>query len=245
MHTTPPSPEHTPGQAASGAGPAGSEQDREPRGPNLFVRLGQVFFSPGALFEALRARPVWLDVMILLILSSFASQALIPEERFREIFMQQLPPGSDPADAEQIMDFTRRFGTLLATVSLPIATAVVAGTISLAYNVVLGGEARFKQLFSATVHAFVILTAGGFLVLGLILAGGEQVVLSPALLFPDLGNGFFARMAGRINIFAIWTSIVLGIAVSKMYPKRSAGGATVFLLFMYMILVGLSALPGG
>jgi hypothetical protein len=133
----------------------------------------------------------------------------------------------------------------LAAVWLPLATAVVAGSISLAYNVILGGEARFKQLYSATAHGFLILTAGGFIVLGLLLAGGEQVVMSPALVFPDLGNGYFARLAYRMNIFAIWTSLALGIAVSKMYPKRSATGATIYLLVLYTILVGLSAIPGG
>jgi hypothetical protein len=216
-----------------------------PKGPNLLVRIGQVFFSPGALFEALRARPVWIDVMIVLIICSVASQMLIPEARFREIFMQQMPPGTDPAGAERIMDVTRKFGPALAAISLLLASLVIAGIIILQYNVILGGEARFKQLFSVATHSLLILTAGGFLILGLILAGGEQVVLSPALLFPDLGDGFLARVANRVNIFAIWTCVVLGIGVSKMYPKRSAFGGTMFLLVWYTILISLSSIPGG
>ena len=219
--------------------------DPSPRAPSLPVRMGQIFFSPGDLFDALRERPVWLDMMIVLIVCAVASQLVIPEERFRELFMQQMPPGTDPADAESIIDFSRRFGAIMSAVFMPVSAAVIAGVLILNYNVILGGEARFRQLFSAVTHSFLILTAGGFLVLGLILAGGDQVVLSPALLFPDLGDGYLARIAYRINIFAVWTSVVLGIAVGRVYPKRSAGAATGFLLFLYMIVVGLSALPGG
>lgn len=217
----------------------------EPKAPNLLVRIGQVFMSPGKLFEALRDRPVWLDVAILLVILSAASQLLIPEERYREIFMSQMPPEADPADAERLMGFFRQWGIAFAVIWLPIATAIVAGLLSLAYNVMLGGEAKFRQLFSAVMHSFVVLTAGGFVVLALILMGGEQVVISPALLFPDLGDGYFARLAYRINVFAIWTSVLLGIAVSKMYPKRSAFGVTVYLLVLYTIMIGLTVIPGG
>ena len=222
-----------------------SSGDEPTRAPNLIVRVGQVFFSPGDLFQALKTRPVWIDVLILLLVASVASQLLIPEERFREIFMQQMPPDSDPEDAERLMGFMRQWGLAVAVIWLPLAIAVVAGAISLAYNVVLGGEARFRELFSAAAHSFLILTAGGFVVLGLLLAGGEQVVLSPALLFPDLGNGYLARFAYRINIFAVWTCVVLGIAVRTFYPRRSAVAATVYLLVLYFIIVGASAIPGG
>ncbi|MDH3733618.1 MAG: YIP1 family protein [Gemmatimonadota bacterium] len=224
---------------------ASNPPEETARGPNLLVRIGQVFFSPGALFEALRARPVWIDVMILLLIASAASQMLLPEERFRELFMQQMPPDTDPADAEQIMGFMRRWGIGVAVIWLPIATAVVAGMISLAFNVVMGGEARFRELYSAVVHAFVILTVGGFVVLGLLLMGGEQVVLSPALILPDMGNGYLARFLARINVFAVWTCIVLGIAVSKLYSGRSAFGGAMYLLVLYGIIVGASAIAGG
>ncbi|MFV1986288.1 MAG: YIP1 family protein [Gemmatimonadota bacterium] len=246
MHTPNQPPDPTRGVGADVPGGAALHAEPDiPKGPNLFVRIGQVFFSPGELFNALKARPVWIDVMIVLVVLSVASQMLIPEARFREIFMTQLPPGTELEDAERIMEFTRKFGTAVAAISLFLASLVIAGLIILQYNVILGGEARFKQLFSAVTHSLLILTAGGFLTLALILAGGDQVVLSPALLLPDLGDGFLARVAYRINIFAIWTSVVLGIAVSKMYPKRSAFGGTMFLLVWYTILISLSSIPGG
>lgn len=232
-------------EGRSGTQPPLESAGETPRPSNLFVRIGQVFFSPGALFESLRARPVWIDVMIVLLVATIASQVLIPEERYREIFMQQMPPDSDPEDAERLMGFLRQWGIAVAAIWLPLATATIAGFISLAYNVILGGEARFSQLFSAVAHSLLILTAGGFVVLGLLIAGGEQVVLSPALLLPELGDGYIARFLSRINVFAVWTCVVLGIAISKFYPKRTAFGGTTYLLVLYLALTAASAIPGG
>jgi len=213
-----------------------------PPSPNLFVRVVQVFVSPGVLFDSLKRRPVWVDALVLLIVLAVAAQLLIPEETLRRLMEAQLPAGSDPEQLDRVIDFTRNWGVALAAISTPISIAVVSGLLILAYNVILGGDATFRQLFSATTHSFLVLTAGGLLTLGLVLAGGDQVVISPARLLPDLGSGYWARFAYRINVFAIWNSIVLGIAVKRMYPKRSAGGATAYLLVLYAIVVAVSSL---
>lgn len=210
--------------------------------PNMLVRIAQVFVSPAVLFDSLKRHPVWIDVMLLLMVSAVAAQLLIPEETLRSLMEAQVPAGSDPEQLDRIVGFTRAWGAPLAAVSTPVSIAVVAGILILAYNVMLGGEATFRQLFSATTHAFLILTAGGFLALGLVLMGGDQVVISPAALLPDLGDGYLARFAYRTNVFAIWNSIVLGIAVSRIYPKRSAGGAAAYLLVLYTLVVALSAI---
>lgn len=228
------------------ASTAGSQ---EPRVPNLIVRIGQVFVSPGRLFEALAARPVWVDVLALLVVSGIAAQLLLPEETFREIFAAQVPPNADPAQVERMIGFMRKWGLAVGIISLPVSVSVVAGILLLAYNVILGGEGTFRQLFSATTHAFLIVSAGGWLVLGLILLfGSQQVVLSPALAIEglvDLGSGYLSRFAYRINIFSLWTCAVLGIAVSRIYPRRSAAPAAIYVGVLYLLVVALSAIPGG
>lgn len=228
--------------------PAGSKGP-EPGAPNLLARIVQVFVSPGALFEALAARPVWLDVFLLLIASGVASQIALPEETFREIFALQVPPNTDPEQLERIIGFMRTWGLWVGILSLPVALCVVAGALLLAYNVILGGEGTFRQLFSATAHAFLILSLGGWIVLGLIVfLDSRQVVLSPALAIEglvDLGSGYLSRFVYRMNIFALWTCGVLGIAVHKVYPKRSAAGAAIYLLVLYLLIVAVSVIPGG
>lgn len=213
--------------------------------PPLPVRVARVFTAPGPLFERLKERPAWVGVLILLIVVGAGASLLLPESAYRAMIAQQMPPNAEPAQVEGAVRFWRTFGPVLSAVLTPVSIGLVAGLLILAYNVVLGGEATYRQLFSATAHAYVILTAGGLVTLALLVAGGEQVVMSPALLLPDLGTGYLARFLGRINIFAVWTMIVLGVAVSRIYPRRSAGGAVAYLGVLYALLVGLSAIPGG
>ena len=213
--------------------------------PSLPVRIVQVFTSPGTLFERLKERPVWLGVLLLLVAVGAVANLLLPDEALRTIVEQNMPPGSDPSQVDDMVGISRTWGMVFAVVGTPVSAALVAGLLILAYNVVLGGEASFRQLFSATVHSYVILTVGGLITLGLLIAGGTQIVMSPALLLPDLGDGYLARFIERINIFAIWTSVVLGIAISRIYPGRSAGGAIAYLLVLYMVLIALVSIPGG
>lgn len=218
----------------------------EATAPALPVRLISVFTSPGALFEKLAARPVWLDVLILLVVVNIVATMIVPEEMMRSAIETQLGPDATAEQIDAAMGITRSFGLVFAALGAPISIAVVAGLLILAYNVVMGGDATYRQLFSATSHGFIILVVGGLLTIFLAIArGGEAVVLSPALLIPGLGENYFARVLQRINVFAIWNCIVLGIAVSKIYPKRGAGGATAYLLVWYLLLIGVSALAGG
>lgn len=213
--------------------------------PSLPVRVVQVFTSPGKLFDALKERPVWLGVLVVLIVVGVVAGFLVPEEAWRSMIADQMPPDADPEQIEGTVRFWSTVGPVLGVILTPVSIALVAGLLILAYNVVLGGEASFRQLFSATTHAYVILTVGGLVGLGLLAATGEQQVMSPALLLPEMGEGYLARFLERINIFALWTIVVLGIAVSRIYPKRSAGGGIAYLLVLYLLLIALTAIPGG
>lgn len=213
--------------------------------PSLPVRIVQVFTSPGKLFDALKVRPVWLGVLVVLIVVGVVAGFLVPEEAWRSMIADQMPPDADPEQIEGTVRFWSTVGPVLGVILTPVSIALVAGLLVLAYNVVLGGEASFRQLFSATTHAYVILTVGGLVGLGLLAATGEQQVMSPALLLPEMGEGYLARFLERINIFALWTIVVLGIAVSRIYPKRSAGGGIAYLLVLYLLLIALTAIPGG
>lgn len=213
--------------------------------PGLPVRIVQVFTAPGRLFDALKERPAWVGVLLLLVVVGAVANLLLPDEALRTIIERSMPPDADSGQVDQMVGFSRTWGVLFAIFGTPLSVAAVAGILILAYNVVLGGEASYRQLFSATAHSYVILTAGGLITLGLLVAGGTQVVMSPALLLPDLGDGYLARFLERINIFALWTIAVLGIAVSCIYPKRSVGGAMAYLLVLYLLLIALVAIPGG
>lgn len=210
-------------------------------------RLFQVFAAPAELFDRLRECPVWIDVLVLLVAASVASSFLIPEEAMRAMMEAQMPPDAGPEQVDQMMRFARGWSLVFAFVGTPIVVAAVAGFAILVFNVLLGGEATYRQLFSATAHAFVIYTAGALLALALLLGsgGGQLVTPSLHLLVPGLSEGYLFRFLRGLNLFSLWSAIVLGIAVSRIYPKRSAGPAATLFLGAYVAIIALIALPGG
>ena len=221
--------------------------------PSLPVRIAQVFVAPGTLFDALRQRPAWVGAVVGLIVVGAAAQLvsplLIPEEVRRAVIENQMiAPGMDPAAAEQQvafwLDMAPVVGAGAAVVITPIVTALIAGLLMLAFNVILGGEATFRQLFSACAHASYVNLAGGLLAFALMMLGSETPILSPGLFLPEI-EGFIGRFLNGINVFAVWTCGVLGVAVSRIYPGRSVAAGTTYLLVLYLLLTAAGAAAAG
>lgn len=228
----------------SGGSTTGSGGEGEPL-PDLIARIGQVFFSPGALFDRLKRNPVWVGILVLLVVISFGSNLLVPEEIFRQALEAQMGEEVEPEQVEQALGFVKIWGRAMAVVGPPLMIAAIAGLLILIFNVLMGGEATYRQLFSATAHSFVIYTVGGLITLALILARGDvDVSLSLGLLVPGL-EGYPGRFLGRLNVFSLWTAAVLGIAVSRLYPGRSSGSAAGLLIGVYAVLVAIFAAFGG
>lgn len=251
---TPPSAPPPPAGApapTSGTGRSGGGGD-EGRLPHLAVRFGQVFFAPGELFERLRERPAWIGAILLLVGLNLLAVLLMPQDLLRQMMEGQLPAGVDPAQAREQMDAMMRFGrisSLIGAFVMPLlATAVIAGVVIAIYNGILAGEASFRQVFSVTAHASFIYAVGGLLVLGLMIARGEPgAALSLHLLVPGLEEGYPRRLLQGLGFFGLWTSVVLAIGVTRLYPKRSPGGAAAVLLGLYVAFKALLAvfdLPG-
>lgn len=237
--------------------PESSDASVEEHGiPSLPVRIVQVFVSPAALFDALRRKPAWMGALVGLILVGVAAQLLTPvvlsEEAWRQVIETQVggaaASGADQAAVEQQMEFLLDWGPALGAGSVivitPLWLCVLAGLLLIAFNVILGGEASFKQLLSAAAHAMYIGTAGGLVSIGLMAVGAEITTLSPGLFLPEM-EGFIGRFLNGINVFSVWTCGVLGVAVSRLYPGRSVAAGTTYLLVLYLILVAAIAVFSG
>lgn len=236
--------------------PESSDASVEEHGiPSLPVRIVQVFVSPAALFDTLRRQPAWMGATLALIGLSIALQFLtpviVPEEILRRAAEARIadfiPAGADPEVLEQQVDaaVTPGVSVVVGTIIMtPIVLSLIAGLLLIAFNVILGGEASFKQLLSAAAHAMYIGTAGGVVSIGLMAVGAEIVTLSPGLFLPEM-EGFIGRFLNGINVFSVWTCGVLGVAVSRFYPGRSVAAGTTYLLVLYLIFVAAIAVFSG
>ena len=214
--------------------------------PNIFTRIVQVFVSPGELFERLKYNPVWMDVMLLMIVVGLAGYFTIVEGPLLAGIQEQASrqAGTDVSmDQLGIAKWTIR---IFAVVGTPVFTAIIAGILILIFNVLMGGEAKFRQLFSATTHASIINFVGGMVTWPLIRARQDvEVTLALDLLVPGLSEGYLYRVLHGINFFSLWTAIVLGIAISKIYPGRSAGSSAAIIIGVYVALTAIFAVFGG
>jgi len=235
------------------AGATGSDRggDVPPPG-NLLVRLARVFVAPGELFERLRERPVWLDALLLLVVLSLLATLLVPRELMIEAMQAGLGPEADPEAGEAIAEFAEsglftvfRVGT--AVLFPPLVTLAIAALLGFVYNLVLGGTASFRQLYSVTVHGYLVAQVGALVMVPVLVATGDpNSRLALHLLVPGLDpEGYPHRLLSGLDVFGLWTAVVLGIGVGRLYPKRSVRAAVVGLLSALVVLRAVAALVGG
>lgn len=214
--------------------------------PNLAVRVWELVMSPGRLFDRLRERPAWIGALVLMVVVALISTWIMPEEILREAATVNMPEDASPEQVESAVGFARIASYIGSVIGPPVAVAVVAGVLLFVFNVILGGAARYVQLFSATAHAMLITTLGGILVLPLVLSSGDpQTALALHLLLPGVEEGFLYRLLHGLNVFGLWAATLLGLAVSRIYPGRTFGGAAGAVLGMYVATKLLWAVLGG
>lgn len=232
----PPSSHDAPAESATGEGL-----------PSLPVRFGQVFFSPGKLFDALKQNPVWLAPLLVVAAVSLAVTLAIPEELMREAITGQAPADTPPEQIETMVTVGRWSGIAAAVLGPFLLAGILGGGLLFLYNVVLGGTGTFRQLFSASAHALFIPMVGGVVTTPLAISAGDlNTALALHLLVPGLGaETYMYRFLHGLNVFSLATAVVLGIAVSRIYPRRSAGSAALTLVGLYVAVKAVVAVFGG
>ena len=133
----------------------------------------------------------------------------------------------------------------IATILVPIILMLfVSGFILLVWNAILGGEGEFPAVLACTAHSYIVWAAGGLLTLPLMLARGDlRTTLSLHLLTPWLEPGSYAyRFMEGLNVFGLWTMVLLGLAVSRLYPKVSATAASSVMIGAYVVFKAIGAI---
>jgi hypothetical protein len=124
-------------------------------------------------------------------------------------------------------------------VALPLAALAVAGILIGVFNVVLGGDATFAQVFAVVIASGVIMAFRGLFSVPLDYA--RETLSSPTSLnavlpfFED--NTFGARVLASIDLFFVWWMVSLAIGMGVLYKRRTTPIA-MMLLAVY-VAIGL------
>lgn len=224
------------------SGAPGDSGGAEPPHPTFPARVVMTLTSPGALGDALRERPTWFMTGLLGAVIVLAGTGLIPPEVWEEFQRAQLlaagrevPEGF--VDGSLIRNISLSAAGLVWFIALFIASAVLA----FVFAFILGDEGRYVQYLAAVSHANLIGALGSLVTAPLKIAQRDpQLTLSVGtFLEGSLGDGFLLFFLRGLDLFALWSWVVLGILVSRIDRERSVGSAmgAVFTVFLAVVAV--------
>lgn len=206
----------------------------------LGKRMIGVFVSPGATFEAVRARVSVADWLVPLIL-----MAIVGTVTLYLILPLQMEMAQTNV-AEDMKAATDAAAVIFAPFGVVVWAFVIAAIFLVLVRFVLGGETTYRHVLAVTCYGSLVGIPGAIVTVPLMLAKESAVVqVGLGLLLPDsMAESFLAYFLHSLSVFAIWqcalTAIGLGI-VSGISTKKAAIG--VFVLFILYAL-GSAALEG-
>jgi len=219
---------------------------------NQVERILKIFYSPREVSSVLKEKPDWFIPVLVLLVVSLLSHYLIYPSILKPQQLRAIDddPRFSPAQREEIRG--RLEGniplvaglvgrTVVTVIWLLLGSALLWGVFSL-----MGGEGRFKQVFSLFCYSSLIGAVAIAVKTGLQLAKDSLFVYTSAAIavpgFPP--NSPLVRFLDNLDIFALWQLWVLTVGLGVVFSfstKKSAIGV----LSMWAVWVVASTLLFG
>lgn len=194
-----------------------------------FDRLLGVLFDPQPAFADVAARPVrwWVPLLLLTVLAMAVTHFYTQRvgwERFFRHQMETNPRAAEriPADRReevirQQAEITSKFAYFSTLLAWPVITLVVAGVFLFVFNILLGSELTFRNVYAATCYAQLPHLLGGLVALALLFVKDpadydlENPVASNigAFLNPNSFPRWALTLGSAIDVFSIWVLVLL------------------------------------
>jgi len=201
---------------------------------SLPARFVGIITSPKETFQAVAAHPRWLGMLfVCAVLIAVCAALPMTTEAGKEATLRQQVEGMESFgmtvsdQAYESMRRNMRFAPYTTGVSIlvftPIVTLVFAGLLYLAFNVMMGGDGTFKQLYAVVVHAGVISTLAQLFTGPLnYFRGAVTSATNLAVLLPMVDSkSFVGRVMAMTDLFLIWWLLVLAIGLAVLYRRRT------------------------
>ncbi len=224
----------------------------EPRKlPALPRRLVDVMFSPGHLFEALAYRPVWVGALlvgaVLVVIASLITAYGMPEHAWEDLISRQVRARGQevPSNLETLVAITRLSTVIGGLAFWVVGAFILAGVLSLLFGFAMGDGARYGQYLSVVAHAAIISALGFLLTSPLRLAQGDpRLILSVGTFFgSSLGEGYLSRVLNVLDLFHLWSYLVIAVGVITLSKKRGWRGAAAVMMMLAVVRALLFGIP--
>jgi hypothetical protein len=217
---------------------------------NVFARFIGMLTAPRATYENVVANPKWLGMYVLtatliafgaaLPMTSDAGKQAAVDQQVSAIEGFGMQVSDEQYAAMQkgtaILPYTTAASVV---VGMLLAYLVLSGILFAIFNAALGGSARFKQVYTVLVHSSVIGAVGAAFAGPLnYFRGSVQSPATLGALLPMLDEkSFIGKLAGMVDLFTIWGTIVMAIGLGVLYRRKTQPIAMTFLGLYAVIAV--------
>lgn len=233
-----------------------TEAGAVPQDPGVFARLFGVLVSPRQTFELIVARPRWFGaVAITAVVTAICVGAFLMTDIGQQAWLDQQIEASrefggqmsdeQRAQQEQGLSMALPYlwlSSLAVLIALPIMTLIVAGLVYLIFNVMMGGEATYKQVLAVLAHGGVVSIIQQVFVTPLNYV--RESLSSPtnlSIFLPMLSEGSFVMLLlGMIDLFHIWSLSLLAIGLGVLYRRKTSSTATTLFVIYGIILIAIA-----
>jgi hypothetical protein len=227
----------------------------------LLARIFGVIFSPRDTYAAVVARPRPLPILAFVLLTiaavnyvflrtdigqrAWIDQALTQQEAYGA----QITPAAVAA-MERMKPYAAPISVAFILFVVPVVMVAISGILIAVFNAVMGGDGKFKQVFSVVAHSGVIGVLQNLFVMPLNYARESMSsATSVGMLVPFVdANSFLGMFLGAIDLFQVWSLLSLSIGLGVLYKRRTAPIAWSFFalgLVVILILTGIKAVRSG
>jgi Yip1 domain len=211
-------------------------------------RIIGVLFSPKPTFEDIARKPSWLlPVLISTILGIIATTTLNQRVDWREYIVQQIEksPRAANLSAEQKQQQAEFFAKITVYIVYAVGVVgsvcfalIVAAVMMLAYNLLAGADAKFSQSLAIASHTLVVglVSAPIFLLVLFLRPAGtvdpnNPVATNLAAFLPEESAKWLVTLCKSIDIFTIWTLILIAIGFAAVNPRKLKGSKPYVIAF--------------
>ncbi|MCA9743747.1 MAG: YIP1 family protein [Deferribacteres bacterium] len=215
-------------------------QSPSDQGLSTISRIIGVITSPRPTFDDIVQRPTWLVPFVLVVaLGVLNSYLLIDLIAKAQVEQMSQNPNVTEQQIEMTTNITKSYGWMFAIVTTPLFYVIVGAVLLFTGNVILGGESRFKVLFSVTCWSGVISIITSAITVPIMLSRGAiESPTSLAFLAPsDDKTSFLYSLLSSLDLLTIWYVAVMGIGVAAAYKFTNQKGITVTATWWIILIV--------
>jgi hypothetical protein len=220
---------------------------------SAFGRVIGALVSPEKTFRSIAERPTWVVPLLLLVLVTglvgyAAGERVDFEKQIRREMAER--GGVSEDEVQQAVGFMEKFGRILFVLPAVFAPVVYL-LIALIFLVALrlsGSEIGFGQSFSVMLHAMMPWVIHALLSLPLILRQetidpqamerGGLLMSNLAALAPEDSGKVLLSLLASLDLFTVWTLILLTIGYRVVARVSTATAATVAVTLWLLYLAG-------